>query len=215
MSFDFGSAFGGAGAGASAGGPWGALAGGVIGGIMGGNQQSASAKAAEDQLNFEKQMYQQQDPFSAGGNRAQYVDKVNQYAQGGPTSVANDPMYQAMSAKSNEDMGRGMAASGAQGSGQEALALRQNDQGNMMNYWSTMLGTYSGLSGATGGRTAPMQGISPALAGQNAGQTAQNYGSAFGMFAGGLSSIFGSSNGDGSGGSSGGGSGGGSGSGVA
>src|SRR5665647_129488 len=84
-------------------GPWGALAGGVIGGFMGGNQQSASEKAAAENLQFQKQMYQQQDPFSAGGNREQYVGKFNELAQGGPSSVTNDPTYQAMNEKSMTD----------------------------------------------------------------------------------------------------------------
>jgi hypothetical protein len=181
---------GGASAGAALG-PWGALAGGVIGGFLGGGQEDATKKAAAENLQFQQQMYQQQDPFSAGGNRAQYVGKMNDLATGGPSSITNDPTYQAMNEKSMTDMNRSMEASGQGGSGQAALALQQNSQGNMMNYWSSMMSTYGGLSGATGGKTNPMHGLDPSLAGQNAGQTANNYSSAFGMFAGGLQSIFG------------------------
>ena len=105
------------------------------------------------------------------------------------------PLYQAMNDKSNIDMNRQLEASGQGGSGQAMLALQQNSQGNQMAYWQQMMSTYAGLSGANSGRTAPMQGESPTLAGNMANQTASNYGSSFGLFAGGLQSIFGSGSG--------------------
>jgi hypothetical protein len=169
---------------------------GAIGGYESAQSgQNAATNAANQNLQLQQKMYEQQDPFSAGGNRAQYVPKLNELAMGGPSSIANDPTYQAMNDKSNIDMNRQLEASGQGGSGQAMLALNQNSQGNQMAYWQQMMSTYAGLSGANSGRTAPMQGESPGLAGQMAGQTASNRMGSFGMFAEGLSSIFGAGKG--------------------
>ena len=82
-------------------GPWGAVIGGVAGFALGGSGEDAASAAAKQNLEFQQRMYEQQDPFSAGGNRAQYVPKLNELAMGGPSSIANDPTYQAMNDKSN------------------------------------------------------------------------------------------------------------------
>lgn len=190
MMADLSGVAGGAVAGAKFG-PYGAVLGGVLGGMMGGGGEDAAQKAAAEDLAFQKQMYQQQDPFSAGGNRAQYVPKLNTLAMGGPSSVVNDPTYQAMNQASLTDVQRQKAATGKLGSGEEMKSLQQTSQGNMMSYWQNMMHTYSGLSGADSGRTAPMHGMDPGLAGEMAGRTSSNMGGAYGMFASGLSSIFG------------------------
>jgi len=176
-------------------GPWGAVAGGVIGGLMGSGGQDAAAKAAQDNLDFQKQMYQQQDPFSAGGNRAQYVPKLNELATGGPSSVANDPMFKQMNDQSMNAIESRMASQGQGVSTANMQALQSGQQGNQMSYWQNMMQTYAGLSGESGGRTSPMKGIDPNTAMVGANQTASNYGSSFGMFAGGLQSIFGNGSG--------------------
>lgn len=191
MAFSSGGAESGAAAGSSLG-PWGAVVGGIAGGLFGGSSQDAANQANAENIQFQEQMYQQQDPFSAQGNRQQYVPMLNELARGGPSSVSNDPMYQQLNAKSMEDMSRGLAASGQGGSGQAMLALQQNSQGNMMNYWQQMMGQYSSLSGASGGRTSPIQGQSPSAAFGQSQQTQANYGGSFGMLMSGIQGIFGS-----------------------
>ena len=183
-------------------GPWGAVAGGVIGMLGAGSGSDAAAKANADNLAFQKQMYQQQDPFSAGGNRAQYVPKLNELAMGGPTSIANDPTFHAMNDKSMSDMTRQMEASGQAGSGQAMTSLQQNSQQNQMSYWQNMMQTYAGLSGASGGKTSPIQGQSSGEAFGQANATQANYGAGFGSIVSGLSAIYNS--GGSTGGSSGG-----------
>lgn len=166
----------------------------IAGLLNSGSSQNAANQQNAQNLQFQEQMYQQQDPFSAQGNRAQYVPMLNRLAQGGPSSVASDPMYQQMNAKSMEDMSRGLAASGQGGSGQAMLALQQNSQGNMMNYWQQMMGQYGQLSGASSGRTSPMQGQSPGDAFSQSQQTMANYGGSFGLLMNGVQGIFGNTN---------------------
>jgi hypothetical protein len=167
-------------------------AGTAVAGLLGANSsQNAANQQNQQNLQFQEQMYNQQDPFSAGGNRAQYVPMLNSLATGGPNSIANDPMYQALNNQSMTNMNRQMAASGQMGSGQAMLALNQNSQQNQMNYWQQMMGTYGGLSGATGGRTSPMQGQSPTDAFNQSQSTQANFGGALGLLSQGISGIYG------------------------
>jgi hypothetical protein len=180
-------------------GPWGALAGGVAGGLglFGDGGASAAAEAEKARQAQMMQMYQQQDPFSAGGNRAQYVPMLNQYAMGGPASVASDPAYQRFNQKSMDDLTRQMSARGQTQSGAEQVSLMQNSQNNMMDYWGKMMSTYADLSGASGGRTNPYQGMTGAEAGRMASDQNANAVEGFGGLMGGLYKIFGSGSGGG------------------
>jgi len=170
----------------------GAIIGGIAGGLGlfgdGGQEEARKAEAARQAQQM--QMYQQQDPFSAGGNRAQYVPMLNQYAMGGPSSVSSDPAYQRFNQKSMEDVSRKLSASGQTQSGQEQIALQQNSQNNMFDYWSKMMGTYADLSGANAGHTAPYQRTSGTDAYNVDSRENANAIEGFGGMMGGLYSIF-------------------------
>jgi hypothetical protein len=164
---------------------------------MGGGS-NAAAKAEQANQTRMQQMYQQQDPFSSGGNRAQYVPQLNELMRGGYQGVANDPMFQQLQQQSMTDVQRGMSARGQGGSGQEMLALRDSSQKNMMGYFNQQYDRLASLSGANAGRTAAFQGQGGQAAySQRMGDMASQ-GAGFGSVMSGLGALFGNGNGAGS-----------------
>ena len=196
MAFDTGGAASGAAAGSSLG-PWGALAGGVLGGFMGGGKDNGAAKAAAEQRALEQKRYEQQDPFSAGGNRAQYVPQLNKLMEGGVGGLVNDSNYQAMQGAGIQAVQRQMAARGQSGSGQEMSAILKANFGIGMDYFNQQYKRLSALSGADAGRTGAGQGMDPGLAYQMEREGRADRMGSMGQGIGALSSIFGNSGGRG------------------
>lgn len=188
--FNTSGAMGGAAAGSKLG-PWGAAAGGVLGGFMGRGGNDAAERAAAERLAFQKQMYEQQDPFSAGGNRAQYVPQLNSLMQGGYAGLVNDPMYKGLQDQGTDAVQRAMSARGMGGSGNEMSAILKSNMGIGMDYFNQQYNRLSELSGARSGRTAPMQGMDPSLAYAMGNDEYANKMGSLGQGFGALSSIFG------------------------
>lgn len=124
---------------------------------------AASAAQQQDQLNKQAQLdwNKQQDPFSAGGNRQQYVPQLNQLMAGGAAGVANDPMFQKQNQQSQQDMQRRMASHGQGASGQEMIGLQQNSWKNQQDYFNQQYTRLSELSGASRGGGGAATGQSP------------------------------------------------------
>ena len=136
-------------------------AGTAVLGYLGQQDAISQAKSANAQnLGYQKEMYQQQDPFSAGGNRQQYVGQLNQLMQGGPASMAQDPMYQWMQEQGQQAVERQASATGTVQSGAEKSALMKQQFGTANSYFQQQYARLADLSGANSGRTAPMQGPS-------------------------------------------------------
>jgi hypothetical protein len=180
---------GGAAAGSSLG-PWGAVAGGAIGLLSGGGSDAAAKAEAANQARMQH-MYEQQDPFSAGGNRAQYVPQLNELMRGGYQGVVNDPMFQQLQSQSMIDVQRGMSARGQGGSGQEMLALRDSSQKNMMGYFDKQYARLASLSGADAGRTNAFQGQGGQAAYAQKMGDMSAMGAGFGSVMSGLGALFG------------------------
>jgi hypothetical protein len=174
-----------------------AIGGSAVIGYMG-QQSAASAAQGANQQNIQAQQQwnQQQDPFSAGGNRAQYVPQLNELMKGGPAGVAQDPMFQKMNEQSLTNVQRREQASGQGGSGQEMLALQNQGFGNQMDYFNQQYSRLADLSGASRGGGQAAMGQSPGAAFGQSRQGSQDIAASFG----GLSSIFGQGAGAGGGG---------------
>jgi hypothetical protein len=153
---------------------------------FGGQQASGAAQQqAQESLAFQKQMFQLQDPFSAGGNRAQYVPQLNQLMQRGYAGLQNDPMFQQLQSLGLQGTQRAMAAQGMGLGTNDLLAINQNQTGTAMNYFNQQYGRLADLAGVNRGPTAPFSsGISPVQAGQMAYAPYQGMGQAFGTIGG-------------------------------
>lgn len=137
------------------------VGGAAVLGYLGQQDASKAAREANAQnLAFQKQMYQEQDPFSTGGNRQQYVGQLNQLMQGGPASMAQDPMYQWLMSQGQQAVERQHSAAGTSQSGAEKSALLAGQFGTANSYFTQQYNRLADLSGAHSGRTAPMQGMS-------------------------------------------------------
>lgn len=129
------------------------------------NAANAANEANNTNIAFQQQHNQQVDPFSTGGNRAQYVPQLNDLMRGGYAGLANDPMYKQLSAQGLEATQRAMAARG-QGMGtNDMLAINKNQTGTMMDYFNQQYSRLADLSGASRGGTSTVQGMSPTTAG--------------------------------------------------
>lgn len=186
----------GAASGAAAGstfGPWGTAIGAGIGllggfGSSGGNEAQAAALAQQQaQLAWNKQ----QDPFSAGGNREQYVPQLNALMAGGPSGVVNDPMFQKQNQQSMMDMQRHLASTGQGASGNEMLSLNDQSFNNQNTFFNQQYDRLASLSGASRGGGSAALGMSPQLAGNFARQSTLDTAGGFGQLLSGLSGIFG------------------------
>ena len=126
----------------------------------------AATSANEANINYQRQHNQEIDPFSTGGNRAQYVPQLNDLMRGGYAGLANDPMYKQLSGLGLEATQRAMASRG-QGLGtNDILAINKNQTGTMMDYFNQQYLRLADLSGASRGGTQTVQGMSPTTAGQ-------------------------------------------------
>ena len=203
MAFNTGGAMSGAGAGAGTGfaigGPVGAGIGAIAGGLLGafgGGGGDAAAKAAADQQAAQLAWNKQQDPFSATGQREQYVGQLNTLMQGGPAGVANDPMFQQLNQQNLNQVQRMEHASGGGGSGAEMLALKNQSFGNQMDYFNQSYNRLASLSGASRGGGQAALGMSPEMA----LNSQANYQGSMGQLGGALTQIFGQPSGGGGGG---------------
>lgn len=148
-------------------------------------QQNAANMAAQQQWN------QLVDPFTAGGNRAQYADQLNQLMQGGYGGLQSDPMFQWMQKQGQDQLQRGLSAKGQLGSGNEMLALQQQGYGLAQDFFNQQYNRLADLSGASRGGGQAVMGQSPGAAYQQQYGTTQNQMAALGMGLQGASQLFG------------------------
>lgn len=144
------------------------------------NAQSAANQAA--QLAWNKQ----QDPFSAGGNREQYVPQLNKLMQGGYQGIQDDPMFQWEQKQGVDNMQRSMSARGMGASGSEMAALQDYGTGMARSYFDKQYARLSDLSGASRGGGAAATGMSP---GDRYNTTADQYGAAAKLFGTGVGAV--------------------------
>jgi hypothetical protein len=159
---------------------------------------NAATNANNTNIAYQQRYNEQVDPFSTGGNRAQYVGQLNDLMKGGYSGVKDDPMYKQLSAQGMEATQRAMASRG-QGMGtNDILAINKNQTGTMMDYFNQQYSRLADLSGASRGGSRAVQGMDPTTA----GSIAMANGQAAGQALGGIASIYGSFKGGSGGGSS-------------
>lgn len=174
----------------------GAVAGGLLGAFSGGDEDAAAAaKAQQDAaIAAQEKWNMQQDPFSATGSRLPYVQKLNDFVQGGYQGASQDPMFQWMQQQGMENTQRGLSARGLGGSGQEMLALSKQGYGMAHDFYNEQYNRLADLSGASRGGGASTANLY--MTGQNAfDQTVAGNkaaGQNFQSMLGSLDSIFGS-----------------------
>jgi hypothetical protein len=180
-------------AGASVAGPYGAVIGGAIG-LIGASQGQAAADIQNQQnVAAQQQANMQNDPFAAGGNRAQYVPQLNELMKGGVAGVGNDPGFQAMEKQSMGDVQRMQAASGAANGGGATSQMLSQNMADQQSYFNQQYNRLTQLSGANT-NISPAMGQAPGAAATQANQTNMNMGAGFGSVVTGLGSIFGNTN---------------------
>ena len=174
--------------------PWSAIAG--IGGAalsyFGGqnatdaaNAQNAANLAAQERWNW------LQDPFSMGGNRAQYVSQLNDLMRGGYQGMQQDPMFQWMMSQGKDQAQRAGSASGRGGSGAEQIALQQQGFGLSQDFFNQQFSRLAELSGASRGGGQAAIGQSPTNVYNMGMGNAMNQGAALGLGMQSLGKLFG------------------------
>lgn len=138
-----------------------AIGGSAIIGYMG---QQDARRAGQDAQNrnlaYQQEMFRLQDPLSASGGRAKYANQLEQLMKGGLGAMAEDPTLKWMQAQGQQAVERQASATGQVQSGAEKMALEKNQIGTANSYFNQQYDRLLNLSGAGGGRTAPMQGMS-------------------------------------------------------
>lgn len=180
--------------------PWAA-----IGSILGGGMSYFGGQSAQDNANqmnqqniaAQERWNMQQDPFSAGGNRQQYVGQLNDLMRGGYQGAQQDPMFQWMMKQGQNQMQRGSSASGQGGSGAEMAALQQQGFGLANDFFQQQYDRLSSLSGASRGGGSAAIGQSPQAGYNQTIGSYQNMGAGIGMGLQGLGSLFGGGSGGG------------------
>lgn len=171
----------------------GAVIGGIAGltGMFGDGGQGEAAAQAEANRQAQLAWNKQQDPFSAGGNREQYVPRLNELMQGGYAGVAGDPMFRQLNEQSMSDTQRAMSAKGYNMSGNELIGLRDTSAKNQMSFFNDQYNRLAELSGASRGGGAPAMGQSASSIYQQGQESLQSNLNTFGGFMQGLDNIFG------------------------
>jgi hypothetical protein len=182
--------------------PWAAV-GAIVGAGISADAAAGASSAAEqqDQLNRSAQQGWNSlvDPFTAGGNRSQYVTQLNDLMQGGYAGIQNDPMYQWMLGQGQDQLQRGMSARGQLGSGNEMIALQKQGTGMAMDFFNQQYARLADLSGASRGGGQAVIGQNPANVYNMYSQYGQEKGAAFGGAMRGIGAIFGQGQGGGGG----------------
>jgi len=179
MGFSFGGAVAGGETGFSVGGPWGAVAGALIGGFSGGGGGGGGNGATQTP----QQAQQAVDPFAQ--YRQQYAQKLNTLTSN-PSSVQNDPGFQAEMKQGAGQVQRTMSATGQGVSGAEEMALYNQGMTQQNQYYQQDLGNLMTLSGANAN---PAAGGNAAIKQTQAQDTATGQGIG-GLFSGGSNSTF-------------------------
>ena len=171
----------------------GAIIGGVAGltGMFGGGGEDEAAKQAEANRQAQLAWNKQQDPFSAGGNREQYVPRLNELMQGGYAGVAGDPMFKQLNEQSLSDTQRAMSAKGYNMSGNEMIGLRETSAKNQMSFFDDQYRRLAELSGASRGGGQAAMGQSAQNIYQQGQDSLQSNLNTFSGFMQGLDNIFG------------------------
>lgn len=167
MGMDIGSIVSGAGAGMTAAGPWGALAGGLLGAFGGGGKSMSpeeAARAADPYYDYRR-------PAAAK------LDAL----MNNPNSVTNMPGFKFLQQQGQQGVERAMSARGGSVSGNEMLALQEQDQGLANKFYQQEFNNLAMLSGASQG---------PAAGGQAAIQQSQYNNKVTGQGIGALSELF-------------------------
>jgi len=156
----------------------GAIAGSAVIGYMGQQDAMNSAKGtAREQMAMTERYNKLRDPFSMGGHREQYVGKLNAMAQGGPSSMLNDPMFQWLQNQGEQKVQRQHSALGDVQSTAETRDLASMGFGQANDYWKQQMDIYSKLSGADQSNVQAPQGMSPGdMYNMSMGQTASTAG---------------------------------------
>lgn len=149
------------------------------------NQQNAANVAAQERWN------RLQDPFSAGGNREQYVSQLQDLLRGGYAGIQNDPMFQWMQRQGLDQAQRAGSATGMGGSGAEQLALQQQGFGLANQFFNQQYQRLADLSGATRGGGQAAVGQSPGSLYNMYTDQGQSRTNAFAAGMGGLQGLFG------------------------
>jgi hypothetical protein len=124
----------------------------------------------------------------AQGYRAGWAGQLNTLLTN-PGSISTSPLLTGMQDYSNQQVQRGMAATGQTQSGAEQTALQSQASSNYMSYYNNMVQNLSQLTGTpAGGATGYLQGSQQATNQQNQGMSNIMGG------LGGLSQIYGNSN---------------------
>lgn len=166
---------------------WAAVGVAVVGAVASADASQNAASAAEGanarQIAEQRTWNERTDPFSAGGNRAQYVPQLNELMAGGYAGLENDPMYQWMRDQGVDQVQRGMSKTGGLDSGAEAIALQKQGFGLSMDFFDKQYARLADLSGASRGGGAPAMGSMSAI---QAGQVAAAPGQALAQGLGGI-----------------------------
>lgn len=139
-----------------------AVAGSAVLGYMGQKSAQASAEGmnARNMAQQERQ-WKLTDPFSATGQRSQYVSQLNALMRGGYAGIQEDPMYRFMAAQGLDMAQRGASATGTAQSGAEQIALQQQGQGLARSFFDEQYQRLASLSGAGSRVAGPSSQLTP------------------------------------------------------
>ena len=166
--------------------------------------QQASAAQSAQQLAAQKEWQKLSDPFSASGARSQFQQQYTPQLQAliaDPTSVLQNPLYQAQQKQADQAVTRQQNATGNLNSGNELLALQQSNVGGANSFYQQQLSNLMQLSGQSSGaqQTAASNGMTPGMAYNQAAAPYASNASAAGTLAGLYGSYAGSQGGGGGG----------------
>lgn len=138
-----------------------AIGGSAVIGYLGQQDARRAGQAADERnLQYQQDMFELQDPLSASGGRAKYATQLEQLMKGGVGAMAEDPNLKWMLGQGQQAVERQASATGQVQSGAEKMALEKNQFGISNSYFNQQYERLLNLSGAGGGRTAPMRGTS-------------------------------------------------------
>jgi regulatory protein YycI of two-component signal transduction system YycFG len=137
---------------------------GIAGGLNSLSNSGGSSGGSSQQAQTASQLA---DP--AQGYRPGWAGQLNTLLTN-PGSVASSPLLQDMQGFSNQQVERGMAATGQTQSGAEQTALQSQASSNYMSYYNSMVQNLMNLTGTpAGGATGYLQGSQQAQNTQNQG----------------------------------------------
>lgn len=126
-----------------------AIAGSAVIGAIGGRSARRAAERQQAAMMAQQERYNQlRDPFTMGGHRQQYVGQLNAMAQGGPSAMADDPMFKWLQTQGAQQVQRQHSAQGDVQSTAETRDLTSMAMGQANSYWKQQMDMLGNLSGA-------------------------------------------------------------------